>query len=204
MLLSSIKSIDTFHEPWTHHIFRNALSIEQIKEVQNANVIGYTMKKNDGTRSGQKDQNNAFREYITKDNCDNYPHLLSLVTELQCKWLRNIISELTQTNLEKSWVRVELLRDTNNFWLKPHIDIPEKLVSCMIYINQTNEDMNLGTDLYNENEEVIKTIPFEHNLGFMFNGQNALHGLERKKNIKVDRRGLQINYVNFETDWPVT
>ena len=46
MLLSSIKSIDTFHEPWTHHIFRNALSIEQIKEVQNANVIGYTMKKN--------------------------------------------------------------------------------------------------------------------------------------------------------------
>ena len=111
---------------------------------------------------------------------------------------------MTQTNLEKAWVRVEVLRDTNNFWLKPHIDIPEKLVSCMIYINQTNEDMNLGTDLYNENEEVIKTIPFEHNLGFMFNGQNALHGLERKKNIKVDRRGLQINYVNFETDWPVT
>ena len=42
-----------------------------------------------------------------------------------------------------------------------------------------------------------------HNNGYFFSsGNDTWHGLELKKIIK-ERRCIQINYVSFETDWPV-
>ena len=35
---------------------------------------------------------------------------------------------------------------TRSTYLKPHCDIPEKLISSLIYINDTTEDITLGTD----------------------------------------------------------
>ena len=34
------------------------------------------------------------------------------------------------------------------FWLKPHCDIEEKLMSSIVFINLHNESENLGTDFY--------------------------------------------------------
>ena len=36
------------------------------------------------------------------------------------------------------------------FWLKPHCDIKEKLLSSLIFVNPFNESENLGTDFYDE------------------------------------------------------
>ena len=35
-----------------------------------------------------------------------------------------------------------------------------------------------------------------------FGGGNTLHGME-KKEIRIERRCLQVNYVTFKTDWKV-
>ena len=43
------------------------------------------------------------------------------------------------------------------FGLKPHKDIPEKLMTMMIWANPNNEHENLGTDLYDENFKLVKT-----------------------------------------------
>ena len=102
-----------------------------------------------------------------------------------------------------SFVRLEVLNDVEGFWLKPHCDIPEKLISSLIYVNKTSESINLGTDLYNEDLEFVKTVPFWHNYGYIFHGPNKWHGMNKGKNIKVERRGIQLNYVTFQTDWPV-
>ena len=37
---------------------------------------------------------------------------------------------------------------------------------------------------------------------FFSSGQDTWHGLELKE-IKKERRCIQINYVTFKTDWPV-
>ena len=58
-------------------------------------------------------------------------------------------------NFEGSYVRLEVLNDTQQFF-KIHCDIPEKLISD-IYINDTAEDISLGTDLYNEQLELKHT-----------------------------------------------
>ena len=73
----------------------------------------------------------------------------------------------------------------------------------MIWANPFNESLQLGTDLYNDNFDIVKTIEYKHNCGYFFSsGQDTWHGLE-KKEIKKERRCLQINYVSFTTDWPV-
>ncbi len=44
---------------------------------------------------------------------------------------------------------------------------------------------------------------YKNNYGYVFtSGPDTWHGLE-KKEIKRDRRCLQVNYVTFETDWKV-
>ena len=50
---------------------------------------------------------------------------------------------------------------------------------------------------------LFKTIKYTHNNGYFFSsGQDTWHGLELKE-IKKERRCIQINYVAFKTDWPV-
>ena len=106
-------------------------------------------------------------------------------------------------DLSNSYVRVEVICDRKGFWLKPHCDIKEKLVSCLLFVNKHQESEELGTDFYDERLKKVKTLPYRDNYGYFFSsGPNTWHGME-KKEIKKERRCLQVNYVTFKTDWKV-
>ena len=46
-------------------------------------------------------------------------------------------------------------------------------------------------------------MPYRNNYGYFFtSGPNTWHGME-KKEIKKERRCIQVNYVSFKTDWKV-
>ena len=207
-LFQSLSRATKHDEPWEYFTFGQCLSPQQIEEIKNAD-IDRTSMLHDGTRSGYKDgvskQNDKFREYVTKDNWLKYPELAKFIEELQSLPIRQMIARLVgnKDNFKDSYVRLEVLNDTQGFWLKPHCDIPEKLISSLIYINDTAEDISLGTDLYNEQLELKHTVPFWHNFGYIFHGPNKWHGMEAGKTIRTERRGIQINYVTFETDWKV-
>jgi len=144
-----------------------------------------------------------FRCFIEKNNSKDFPHLANLIEELRSKDTYNYIGELIKKDLSNSYVRVEVICDRQGFWLKPHCDIEEKLISCLIFANPFNESENLGTDLYDEKLNKIKTVPYKDNYGYFFSsGPNTWHGME-KKEIKKERRCLQINYVTFKTSWKV-
>ena len=140
--------------------------------------------------------------FIDKNNCQYFPNLTNLINKFQGT-VASKISLLLHKDLSKSFVRLEIIGDKKGFWLKPHKDIPEKLMTMMIWANPNNEHENLGTDLYNEKFELVKTVKYHHNNGYFFSSENdTWHGLEMKE-IKKERRCIQINYVSFETDWPV-
>ena len=207
-LYSSLLRATKHNEPWEYFTFGQCLTPQQIDEIKTAD-INRTQVLNDGTRSGYKNgvgkQNDKFREYITKENAGKYPELVKFIKELQTEPIRGMIAKLVgnKENFIGSYVRLEVLNDTQGFWLKPHCDIPEKLISSLIYINDTAEDISLGTDLYNEQLELKHTVPFWHNFGYIFHGPNKWHGMEKGKTIRTERRGIQLNYVTFETDWKV-
>ena len=216
--LNSLKTRSKFHNvPFDHWELNKPLTKETIEEICRTEIVNLN-KMNidyDGTRaidggegkfregilSGGKAL--KFRCFIDKDNSKVFPNLESLISELRSKETYSYISEIIKKDLSNSYVRVEVIADRQGFWLKPHCDIKEKLISSLIFANPFNESENLGTDLYDKKLVRVKTVPYKDNYGYFFtSGPNTWHGME-KKEIKKERRCLQINYVTFKTDWPV-
>ena len=216
--LNSILEQSKKHKfPFDHWEYNNALSEDAIEEIVKADIPDVS-KHNlnyDGTRAID-DGGAEFREgiasggkaikfrcFVTKENASQFPNLVKFINELQSKKTYETISKMINRNLNNSYVRVEVICDREGFWLKPHCDIKEKLMSGLIFVNNTNEYEELGKDVYNEKLEKVKTVPYKHNYGYFFtSGPNTWHGMEKKKIIK-ERRCIQVNYVTFPTDWKV-
>ena len=204
-------------DPFKHWELNEPLSNEAIQEIIKAdipNVAEHNLTY-DGTRAidgggaefreGIASGGKAikFRCFVTKNNAEQFPELVKLINELQSKETHQKISQLINKDLSNSYVRIEVICDRKGFWLKPHCDIKEKLLSCLLFINKFNESEELGTDLYNEKLEKVKTVPYKNNYGYFFSsGPETWHGMEKKEIVK-ERRCLQVNYVTFTKDWQV-
>ena len=216
--LNSLKTRSKFHNvPFDHWELNKPLTKGSIEEICNAEIINLKELKidYDGTRAidggegkfreGISSGGKAlkFRCFVEKDNSKDFPNLTNLINELRLKDTYQYISELIKRDLANSYVRVEAICDRQGFWLKPHCDIKEKLISCLLFANPFNESEDLGTDFYDEKMNKVKTVPYKDNYGYFFSSSpNTWHGME-KKMIKKERRCLQVNYVTFKTDWPV-
>ena len=216
-LNSVLNKSKKYEDPFLHWELNEPLTEEQIKEIVNADIanpIEHSLNY-DGTRAidggegkfreGISDGGKAlkFRCFITKDNSNEFPGLLNLIKELQNKKTYEKISKLIGKDLSNAYVRLEVICDRTGFWLKPHCDIKEKILSCLLFVNKHNESEELGTDFYDNNLNLIKTMPYRDNYGYFFSsGPNTWHGMEKKEIFK-ERRCLQLNYVDFKTDWKV-
>ena len=213
-ILNKSKKYNTPFEHWEHNETLSEGTIQEIISADIADVNQHNLKY-DGTRAidggaaefreGIASGGKAikFRCFITKENAQNFPNLVKFIKELQSKETYETLSKLIKKDLSNSHVRLEVICDRKGFWLKPHCDIKEKLLSGLIFVNKSNESENLGTDLYNEKLEKVKTVPYKDNYGYFFtSGSNSWHGMEKKEIVK-ERRCLQINYVTFKTDWKV-
>ena len=216
-LNSVLNKSKKYEDPFLHWELNEPLTEEQIKEIVNADIAN-PMEHSlnyDGTRAidggegkfreGISDGGKAlkFRCFITKDNSNEFPGLSNLIKELQNKQTYEKISKLIGKDLSNAYVRLEVICDRTGFWLKPHCDIKEKILSCLLFVNKHNESEDLGTDFYDNNLNLIKTMPYRDNYGYFFSsGPNTWHGMEKKEIVK-ERRCLQLNYVDFKTDWKV-
>ena len=219
--LNSLKKRSKHYDfPFSHWELNEPLTKGAINEICNTEIVdlaqmnidfdgtravdGGEGKFREGITSGGKAI--KFRCFIKKDNSEYFPHINNLIEELRSKDAHGYIGELIKKDLNNSYVRVEIICDRQGFWLKPHCDIKEKLISCLLFANPFNESENLGTDLYEMNDKKlnkVKTVPYRNNYGYFFtSGSNTWHGME-KKEIKRERRCIQINYVTFKTDWPI-
>ena len=216
-LNSVINNSKKFENPFIHWELNKPLTAGALEEITKADIADLT-KYNllyDGTRAidGGKGEFREgissggealkFRCFINKENSTKFLHLTKLIEELQSKETHKKISSMINKDLSNSFVRLEIICDRQGFWLKPHCDIKEKLLSCLLFVNKFNEDESLGTDFYDNNLKKVKTLPYRDNYGYFFSsGPNTWHGMEKKEIVK-ERRCLQVNYVTFTTDWKV-
>jgi len=205
-LINAIKNNSTkILDPFVHWEIDKPLSEEMLKEICQTKISD-APRAYDGTRAADKTGDGldgTLRYYLDKKNIHKHPALRSLIDDLlngdSIRYMESILNK----DLSKAFLRIEIIADRNGFWLEPHIDIKEKLMSMLLYANPYNETENLGTDFYTPNLKIFKTVPYKHNYGYMFlRGKDTWHGFE-KKEIKKERRSIQINYVTFETDWKV-
>jgi len=204
-LESLTKKIESFDVPFKHWEFQNPLSQQVIDEIVSISTPkeGYSY---DGTRAGDysgRGVDGELRLFINKKNTHLYPNLSYIIKILQTKECQKIISKYLNKSLDDAYVRLEVISDKKGFWLTPHQDIKEKIMTMMIWVNPYNESEDLGTDFYDENFKIVKTAKYINNTGYFFSsGEDTWHGLE-KKEIIIERKCIQINYVSFKTDWPV-
>ena len=191
--------------PFKHWEISNCLNKNALDEISYSNIPDGN-RAYDGTRAADhtgKGLDGKLRLFLDLNNCKHFPHLTNAINKLQKKKLYETIGNLINKDLSKSFVRLEIIGDKKGFWLKPHKDISEKIITMMIWANPYDESDSLGTDLYDNDFKLVKTIKYSHNNGYFFSsGEDTWHGLELKE-IKKERRCIQINYVSFETDWPV-
>jgi hypothetical protein len=205
-LLYALKNSTTeFNFPYTHWVVEQPVTPEVLTE-----VVTTPMQKGprafDGTRAaddGGDGLDAKLRLYITRENVHEFPALGKLIDELLAPETVMQFEKMLRRDLSDAYLRVETIADVDGFWLKPHKDIKEKLMSMLVYVNIWGESEELGTDIYDDDLNVVKTIPYRNNLGYLFSpGDNTWHGLDKKK-ISTVRRSILINYVTFETCWKV-
>ena len=173
--LNSLKKKSKYYNsPFDHWELNEPLTQQAINEICKTEIADLTTMNisYDGTRAidggegqfrkGISSGGKAikFRCFIGKDNSKNFPNLTNLLEELRSKETYGYISELIKKDLSNSYARLEVICDRKGFWLKPHCDIKEKLISGLIFANPFNESENLGTDLYDEkmNVKAIQNI----------------------------------------------
>ena len=201
----NLDKLNSAEYPFKHWEISNCLDANALDEISYSNLPNGN-RAYDGTRAADhtgQGVDGILRLFLDLQNCSSFPHLTKVIKELQTKEIYQKIGNLINKDLSDSFVRLEIIGDKKGFWLKPHKDISEKLMTMMIWANPYKESDNLGTDLYDQDFKLVKTIKYLHNNGYFFSsGEDTWHGLELKE-IKKERRCIQINYVSFKTDWPV-
>ena len=202
---SILNNITSFADPFSHWEISSPLSPSMVDEIQNVKISD-SPRSFDGTRAadaGGDGIDGKLRVFLEKDNSHILTNGMGLIQDLRDKEVIGSIQEKIKKDLKNSFIRIEYIADRKGFWLKPHLDIKEKLMTMMLFINTYDESEKLGTDFYDTNMKLVKTVPYKHNSGYFFaSGHNTWHGLE-KKEIKIERRCMQINYVTFPTSWPI-
>ena len=203
-LLHALEANSTRHTyPFLHWTIDQPFTPDCCRDVAQA-IVPEVQREYDGTRAGDAKVKGATapsRCYVTTENATSFPHLAQVIDELMSRDVIEITEQMLARSIENAYLRVEVISDREGFWLAPHKDIKEKLMSMLLYVNPHDESENLGTDLYDADHKLVKTVPYRHNFGYMFApAHDTWHGLE-KKAIQKERRSVLINYVTFETCW---
>ena len=146
--------------------------------------------------TGKRESNNQTRVFFNKENYEKFKVIKNVVEVFNnykiIKCLENISGG---RDLTKGKLRIEYTMDTGDFWLEPHLDIKEKLLTFLVYLSKDTGSNEWGTTIYNSDKTFHSKTPYKSNLGLMFNaGTNTWHGVP-KQNIEGVRKNLIINYV---------
>lgn len=154
-------------------------------------VIQHFPDSKDIPITGKREGANNFRKFASRMHT---PVLADMFKEFDGTSAREKFTDITGVDCTHGALRVELCQDSPGFYLEPHIDIPEKLITLQIYLEDQNPEW--GTSLYNSNKEIVYTVPFRRNEGWLSHNKSPLvHGVE-KKVVDGIRRSVIINYIN--------
>jgi len=102
-------------------------------------------------------------------------------------------------DLRGSEIRAELIGDVDGFFQNPHTDTADKRITWITYLGSVEENGEVGTDLYDDNLNPIKTVPWGFNNGLIFvPSSKTWHGFPKGRSIQGVRKAFIVNFVE---DW---
>jgi len=191
----NLKNAELKTNPFNHWIFNKVLPIkiaeDFLKLLIDVPEISFY--------SGKRETNNSTRVFLNKENCSKYSCMQDVVDIFNNPEIILQLSNICGKNLTKGKLRIEYTMDTGSFWLEPHLDIKEKMITFLVYLSNDPNSSEWGTTVYNNDLTFHSKAPYKQNLGLMFMAdKNTWHGVP-EQNIQGIRRNLIINYVT--SDW---
>ena len=184
-------------DPFEHYTFT-----EFFCEKELADIDRIKLNKNTASLDGARTTNNN-RFFVDKENMWSSSVLNRTVDFFLRDEVIDMFEEESNVKIRGNYLRIELIEDSEKSWLEPHVDISEKIMSFIVYLNNTEESESIGTALYDKNKQYVKTVPYINNQGFYFYPSNdTWHGLE-SVDIKARRRAVMVNYCTFKTEFKV-
>jgi hypothetical protein len=147
--------------------------------------------------NGRRETNNTSRVHFSPGMIAEHNVCREVADAFRHPHVMSAIEDATGTCLDNARLRVEYCQDTDGFWLEPHVDIPVKLFTMLVYLSDDPKLYNAGTDIYDDSPEhrLVATAPYEFNSGLIFiPGKNTWHGFT-KRPIDGVRKSIIINYV---------
>lgn len=149
---------------------------------------------------GRRDANNSARVYFSREIQARFPICRTVAAAFDDPSVRSAVERMTGARLANGRLRIEYCQDVDGFWLEPHVDIPVKLFTMLVYLADSPDLYDAGTDIYDDTPEhnLVGTAPCAWNTGFIFiPGKNTWHGFTPRP-IHGVRKSLIINYVSPE------
>jgi len=146
---------------------------------------------------GRRETNNSTRVYFSPENQRQFPVCRDIADAFKHPLVMSAIERETGSDLSQGQLRIEYCQDVDGFWLEPHVDIPVKLFTMLVYLSGEPELRDAGTDIYDATPEhrLVGTAPYERNKGLIFiPGKDTWHGFSPRP-IKGVRKSIIINYV---------
>ena len=192
-----ISNITCDNYPFNHYTFKDVFTDDELLDICNMDLYKFSAKL-DGARASNTNRFFANEENRKKNNTIN-----SLVDYFLNPDIVSHFENESNKKIAGNYLRIEFIEDHESSWLQPHVDIHEKLMSMMIYLNTTDESESIGTSIYDSEKQLVKIIPYIHNTGFYFYpSDNTWHGLE-PITIKKSRKAIMVNYCTFKTEFTV-
>ena len=146
---------------------------------------------------GRREANNSTRVYFSSENQIRFPVCREVADAFKHPLVTSTIERETGTDLSQGQLRVEYCQDVDGFWLEPHVDIPVKLFTMLVYLSGEPELKDAGTDIYDATPQHnrVGTASYERNKGLIFiPDKDTWHGFSLRP-IKGVRKSIIINYV---------
>lgn len=151
-----------------------------------------------GGISGKRELHNDQRHYFDAASIAQFDACAAVADAFQSAPVAQAVEDLTGADLSGGYVRLEYAQDTDGFWLQPHTDLGVKLFSMLIYLPESVDQADLGTDIYADPDTWAKRPPFLDNSALVFvPGADTWHGLERRP-LRGVRKSVIMNYVTDE------
>ena len=193
-IISSLSNAYIGTEPYRHWFLIDVLSKQSVDR-----LLELPIEAPDVIHDGWRANYKKDRIFFNSENCRNHQVCGDVTAAFKDNLVKETIERYCDIDLSNSHLRIEYTQDKDGFYLKPHKDLDVKLFSLMIYLSPEPELSDSGTDMYDAEQNLVKSAPFAKNYGMIFvPGEDTWHGLERRP-IRGIRRSLIVNYVT--DDW---
>ncbi len=192
-----VRSLETstlLTQPYHHWLLEEALPDDVCDAICG---LPWTPPSIDDTY-GKRETNNASRTHFSATTRAEHGVCDRVAAAFQNPEVVDTIERVCDVDLTGTFLRIEYCQDTDGFWLEPHTDIGVKRFTMLIYLSSEPGSENWGTDVLDENLNLVHSAPYRRGAGVIFvPATNTWHAFH-KRPINGVRRSIMLNYVGPE------